>query len=202
MFIALPLICLALGDFPRRTFLKEAISILTILAFFLMLGQFYLTRGNTAILIKIKMSKILKVHKFIGYVFIPVLLLHPFLIVLPRFFESGVSPMDAFITLITTFNCTGIILGMFAWALMLTIGLTSLLRNKLPLSYKAWRVVHGVLSVLFISLASWHVTNMGRHMDTAMSVLVIILAGIAVLLILKTYFLKQRLHERKISNEQ
>ena len=98
--------------------------------------------------------------------------------------------MDAFITLITTFSSTGVILGMFAWALILIIGLTSLLRNKLPLSYKACRIVHGVLSILFISLASWHVTNMGRHMDMAMSVLVIILAGIAVLLLSKTYFLK------------
>lgn len=86
VFIALPLIFLALGDFPRRTFLKKAISILTILAFVLMLGQFYLTRSNRALLKEFKMSKILKVHKCIGYVFIPILLLHPFFIVLPRFF--------------------------------------------------------------------------------------------------------------------
>ena len=40
-FLALPLLFWALGDVPRRTFLKEIISILTIVAYFLMLGQFF-----------------------------------------------------------------------------------------------------------------------------------------------------------------
>jgi len=175
---------------PWRTVLKDSISILAILSFFLMLGQFFLARSNKNILKEFKMSNVLKVHKFIGYVFVPILLVHPFLIVVPRYFESGVSPADAFLTLITTFDSLGVVLGMIAWGLMILIGITSLFRNKLPLSYKAWRVFHGILSISFIALATWHATNLGRHTNIPMSVLMITLAGMGILLLLKTYILK------------
>jgi predicted ferric reductase len=103
VFAGLPLLFWALGDFPRRTVLKESISLLSILAFFFMLGQFFLARSNRKVLKEHKMSGILKVHKFIGYFFIAVLLLHPFLIVFPRYFEAGITPVDAFNTILS--NC-------------------------------------------------------------------------------------------------
>ena len=78
-FLALPLLFWALGDAPRRSFLKEIISILTILAYFLMLGQFFLSGGNNNTLKPHKMWKVLNLHKVIGYTFVSVLLVHPFL---------------------------------------------------------------------------------------------------------------------------
>ncbi len=59
-FLALPLLFWALGDTPRRSFLKEIISILTLLAYFLMLGQFFLSRGNRGMLKPHKMGKVLR----------------------------------------------------------------------------------------------------------------------------------------------
>ena len=190
IFIALPLIFLALGDFPRRTVLKESISILTILAFFLMLAQFFLTRSSKSILKVHKMSRILTMHKLMGYIVVLILLIHPFLIVVPRYFESGIAPMDACMTLVTSFDSLGVVLGMIAWCLMLILGLTSMLRNKLGMPYKTWRVFHGILSILFISLATWHAIDLGRHMDKAMSIFMIILAGSGIMLLLNTYFFK------------
>ncbi len=188
VFIGLPVLFWALGDIPRRSNLKEAISILTLVSFSLMLGQFYLARSNRKILKEHKMSKVVSWHKVIGYTFVSVLLLHPFLIVVPRYFESGVEPKDAFISMITTFDSLGVILGLVSWGLILIIGLTSMFRNQLPMSYKTWRVFHGILSIGFIITATWHAIDLGRHTDKAMSVFMIIMATVGILLLLRTYF--------------
>ncbi len=189
-FLALPLLFWALGETPRRSFLKEIISILTILAYFLMLGQFFLSRGNKKVLKPHKMGKVVKWHKVIGYIFVSVLLLHPFLIVLPRFFEAGIAPKEAFSTIITTWDSQGIILGMVAWSLMLILGITSAFRKRLGMKYTTWRVFHGLLSIAFITLATWHAMDLGRHTDLPMSLYMGAIAGIGVLLLLRTYFSK------------
>lgn len=190
VFIGLPILFWALGDVPRRSSLKETISIITLVAFSMMLAQFYLARSNRNILKEHKMSKVVKWHKVIGYVFVSILLVHPFLIVVPRYFESGIEPKEAFITLLTTFDNLGVVLGMIAWGLMLLIGLTSMFRAQLPMSYKTWRMTHGILSIAFITLATWHAINIGRHTDNAMSVFMILMATGGILLLLKTYFTK------------
>ena len=190
VFVALPVLIFALGDFPRRTLLKETISLLTILAFFVMLLQFYLSRANRNILQGHKMGKVIKWHKVLGYVFVSVLLLHPFLIVVPRYFEAGITPKDAFIELLSNFSQQGLWLGLTAWILMFIIGLTSLLRNKLPFTYKTWRLIHGYLSIAFILIASLHVVEMGRHINRPMYWLIAILSISGVAILLRTYIFK------------
>lgn len=190
LFIGLPLLLWALGDVPRRSILKESLSIAFILSFSLMLGQFFLARGNKNILASFRMSTVLKFHKAIAYSIVSIFLIHPFLIVIPRYFESGVAPMEAFITIITTFDSPGIVLGLIAWFLMLVLGITSFIRLRLPLKYRTWRYFHGILSILFISISAWHVVDLGRHADMAMSIYMIILAISGVSLLLRTYILE------------
>ena len=191
IFIGLPILFWALGDFPRRTILKETFSILTLLALSLMIGQFFLTRGYRAIHRELKMSNLNRIHKAIGYIFMLVLFVHPFLIVVPRYFESGVEPLDAFWTIITSFNSLGVVLGLIAWGLMLTIGITSIVRNKLSMSYKTWRLIHGILSILFIATATWHATDLGRHTNLETSIFIITITLGGVLLLLRTYFIRK-----------
>jgi predicted ferric reductase len=188
VFVGIPLLLYSLGEFPRRSILKEIISLLTLMSFSLMLGQFFLARTNRDVLKVHKISSVLKIHKFIGYLFVGVLLLHPFLIILPRYFESGIDPKEAFLTLITSFEGPGVILGMIAYSTMLILGITSLFREKLPMSYKTWRIFHGILSVVFIGFASWHAINLGRHTNKTLSFYILILAILGVLLLLNTYF--------------
>lgn len=190
VFVALPVLIYALGDFARRTLLKEVISLLTILAFFTMLMQFFLSRANGIVLKGHNMGKVIKWHKRLGYLFVGVLLIHPFLIVLPRYFEAGISPNDAFVELLSNFNQIGPLLGLTAWILMFIIGLTSLFRNKLPFTYKTWRGIHGFLSIAFILSASLHVVDMGRHMNKSMYWLIAILTISGVAMLLKTYIFK------------
>ncbi len=188
IFIGLPILFWAMGDFPRRTYLKESLSILFILSFCLMLGQFFLARSNRSGVSGIKMSLVLKIHKAIGYIFVSVLLIHPFLIVVPRYFESGIEPIEAFTTIITTVDSLGIVLGIVAWSLMLILGITSLIRRRLPMTYGTWRIFHGILSIVFISVATWHAVDLGRHTDLAMSAFLITLAASGILLLLRIYF--------------
>jgi predicted ferric reductase len=187
LFIGVPVFLYATGNFPRRTLLKESISILTILAFSLMLAQFYLTRTKGRMLSGYLPLKIIKTHKILGYVFVSFLLVHPFLIVVPRYFESGIGSREAFITIITAFDSPGIVIGISGWCLLLILGITSLLRQKLPMSHRTWRLMHGILAVLFAVTASWHAIDLGRHTTSLLSSYVVLAAGCGVFPLLITY---------------
>lgn len=187
--MAFPLAIYFMGNFPKRTVLKEAISLLTILSFFVMLLQFFLSRANRNIL-QGPMNGTIKWHKALGYIFVGILILHPFLIVVPRFFEAGIQPANAFTELLSNFNQGGLLLGLIAWILILIIGITSWFRDRLPFSYKTWRLIHGFLSIAFILMASFHVLNMGRHINEYMAWLIAIFSVAGVTLLLRIYLFK------------
>ena len=181
--VVLPVLLWSRVSISHRALYKEMISIMSILALFQLLGQFYLNRSNKLVRYH-KMNRVLKFHKIIGYLFIGILTFHPFLIVLPRYLEPGMSATDAFISLITTFK-TGVVLGIISWVLMILLGLITLLRNRLGIKYRTWRTVHGILSVIFIVLATWHAINLGRHTDVLMSIYMIVVAGGGIALYLR-----------------
>jgi len=191
VFIGLPLLLYALGDFPRRSVLKEVLSVITLLAFMLVLGQFFLARSNAAILSLFKPQQIQRVHKYIAYSAISVLLLHPFLIVLPRYFEAGVKPLDALITMLTSLDSLGVVLGMIAWALMLVLGASAMFRmtliKRFAIRYRNWRYFHGTLSVGFAGLTLWHSIELGRHTDLSMSLVMAALALVGAVPLLRLY---------------
>lgn len=189
LFVALPLLLWLLGGFPRKSILKEALSLLTIFAFCFMLAEFYFTRHNKHFKKGVEFRMVVKLHRNLGYIFVLVLLLHPFFIILPRFFEAGVAPGDAFVAMITEFGSLGVVLGLIAYAIMFLIFITSYFRNKFDLSYKTGRVLHGCLSILFISAAAWHVIDIGRHSNTAFTVYIILMVLGGVFFLLRTYFL-------------
>ena len=192
VFIGLPLLFYVLGDVPRRSLLKESISILTLLSFTLMLGQYFLARSNEALFTLFKPPQIQKVHKVIAYGAVSVILAHPFLVVLPRYFEAGVKPVDAFVTMITTFDSLGILLGLAAWTSRLVLGVTALFRMRLirrfKIKYRKWRYFHGFLAVTFTVLGIWHGIELGRHTDTAMATFFIAIALVGGALLARLYW--------------
>lgn len=192
VFIGMPLLLFVLGDSPPRTFLKNAISLVTLLAFSLILGQFFLSRTNSFTKNIHKFKNVIALHKAIGYFVVGVFLLHPFLIILPRYFEAGPNPVDSFIKMITSFETLGVLLGLIAYVLLIVIGLTALFRAKLNISYKSWRVFHGLLSLAFVIVATWHSVDLGRHATTAMSIFFITLSTVGSLMLLKIYIFKKK----------
>ena len=196
IFVIIPLFILSLQTLPPRTLLKESTSVLVIVGFFFLLGQFYLNRSNKFFVKIYKMFKIIKLHKIIGYLVIAIFFIHPFLIVLPRFFEAGVDPIYAFWLMIADFKSLGIIFGLIAWCVMIALLLTSFYKDKLNMTYSKWRLLHIVLSVVFISTALWHVIDLGRHMNEIMILFIFLLVCIAVYQLRKLYFSKNYKKEK------
>ena len=190
LFIIVPIILYSLGNTPKRDILFETLSVLTILGFSLLLSQFFISRTNKNLVKDLRMVNVLKIHKFIGYLFISILLLHPFFIVVPKFFDNTVTPTDAFLTLITSFNSLGVILGIIAYTIMLILLITSFFRFKIHLKYKTWRYFHGYLTTLFIITATWHVINLGRHSSNPFSIYYLLAIVSGIYFLLKTYLFK------------
>lgn len=192
VFIAVPTLMCVSGGTPGRTWLKEFLSLITILGFSMMLGQLYLTRIRSAFTRSMKLPRVIRLHKAIGYLLVSVILLHPLFIVLPRYQEAGASPVASFITMVTEFDNLGIVLGLAAYALMLLLGLTAMFRSKMPITYRQWRVLHGILSIFFIAFGTWHAVDLGRHMGRTLSLYLITLATIGVLLLIQMYLFKNQ----------
>ncbi|RME15411.1 MAG: hypothetical protein D6801_07465, partial [Alphaproteobacteria bacterium] len=189
--IGLPLIFYALGDVPRRNLLKEGLSLLTILSFVFLLGQMFLTRINTPAVSAFKMPLVQRLHKAIGYGAMGVMLLHPVLVVLPRFFEGGVRPGAAFWTMVTNVSNLGIDLGLAAWAALLALGLVAWFRLRLMARlanrYRGWRGIHGAMAMVFVALATGHAILLGRHSEPAMVALYLALAVTGPYLVARLY---------------
>ena len=190
-FIVLPLCIYALGDVPRRSALKESISVITLLAFFLMLGQFFLARSNEAVISHFKRRNIQLFHKYLAYTVLFLFLIHPLLVVFPRFFEAGVAPADALLIMLTSVDNLGVLLGEIAWLLMLCVGLTALFRRRLitrlHIDYRQWRYFHGYLTIAFVGLAIWHAIQTGRHTNEWMGAWMIALAASGAALLFRMY---------------
>ncbi len=185
LFIGLPIFFYVTGDFPRRTVLKESISLLTIIGLGMMLAQFFLTRSGNSLLLGYNMAKVIKIHKIIGYVCLCLFLVHPFLIVLTRYFEAGIEPADCLLTILRTYSNHGVLSGILAWCLMFLLLITAFFRKKIPLGYKTWVAVHKWLSIACIIFACWHGIDLGRHTNGVLSAYVVFLALSGILLLLK-----------------
>jgi len=192
VFVALPILFYALGDFPRRSVLKEAISLLTLVALSLMLGQFFLARSNMGVIELYNLRRIRTVHAVIAYFAVSWLLLHPFLVVVPRFFEAGIEPWDAMTMMLTTYSSTGIALGLAAWVLLLVLTVTAIFRIRLikalHTKYPRWRHFHGMLSIALTTFALLHAISLGRHTDTPMATMLIVVSVVGVAMLLRMYF--------------
>lgn len=192
VFIGLPLMLYGLGDAPRRSLLKEVISLATLLGFTAMLGQFFLARSNETLLGLFKPPQIQKFHKYIAYSAVAVILLHPVLIVLPRMLEGGIQAWDAFVTMVTDLGNLGIVAGLIAWVLLLVLSVTAFLRKTLmphfKLRYRGWRYFHGGLAVAFTVLALWHSIALGRHTGVAFAVFLLALAALGFAMLAHMYW--------------
>lgn len=168
----------------------EALSLMSILGFTMLLSQFFYSRINKSLVKDIRMVNVLKIHKFIGYTFISILLLHPFFIIVPKFFDNGLTPADAFLELITTFDSLGVVLGLIAYATMILLLVTAFFRFKMHLKYRTWRNLHGYLTMLFVITATWHVITLGRHSNTSFSIYYVLMVASGIFYLLNTYLFK------------
>lgn len=100
------------------------------------------------------MSTHKRVGKWIGAYF----LLHPALILAPRFLVSFDDGMTSVVEAITS---PQLLTGIIAWGVMTVWVVLALYKDKL--NYEAWRLTHVLGFVIVCVLATLHVTRVGRH---------------------------------------
>lgn len=188
VFFIMPLLIYFMGDFPRRALYKDALSGMTLLTFFGFVLQFYLSRAHHNSLKVFKMSSIIHWHKILGYIFTGILFFHPVFIIIYHGFEPGLTFSEAFTLVLQNISTKGLLLGLIAWILMMLLGLMAFFRTRLFRNYKTWRLWHGIVSLLFITLAALHVMDLGRHLNLYMIVLIAVVLIVAVFNLFKVYF--------------
>jgi len=102
------------------------------------------------------MSKHKTAGKWIGFFF----LLHPVLILAPRFLVSFDDGMTSLVEAITS---PQLLTGLIAWVVMILWILFAIFKDRLRISYETWHLTHLLGFVVICVLATLHVTSVGRH---------------------------------------
>ncbi|RBW49805.1 ferric reductase-like transmembrane domain-containing protein [Marinobacter sp. F3R11] len=102
------------------------------------------------------MSKHKRAGKWIGFVF----LLHPMLILAPRFLVSFDDGMTSLAEAITS---PQLLTGLIAWVVMILWVLSAIFKDRLRISYETWHLTHLLGFVVICVLATLHITSVGRH---------------------------------------
>lgn len=161
-----------------------------------LLAQFPLSGRLDAVTRHTGIDNGMRLHRLAGQVVGGYFLLHPLLIVLPRY---GIAPQRATDDLWTALTAAESATGLYAWALMCIWVLVARFRNRLGISYEAWRISHGFGFVAVAILATLHAIDVGRHgrYDPWFDLLWIVLCTIAVAVTCNIYFVRPWLLGRR-----
>ncbi|MDZ8118323.1 ferric reductase-like transmembrane domain-containing protein [Pontiella agarivorans] len=182
LFAGVPVL-LALGqDVPVGHTYQQWVLFLSLAGFGLLLGLFWLSRLYAREAAPMKFSSTMRWHKYIGYVGGLFMLVHPVLMIGRRFLVEESNPLENLILMVKSpLMLTGII----AWFLLLLIVALAFVRKYL--NYQTFRIIHGILSLVFAVFSTWHVIRIGRHSNLVMSVFWILAAGTACISLLLAY---------------
>lgn len=137
--------------------LLTAINTLAMMAFYL---QFPLGSRLKRIPLFANIDWNITHHKKIGQWIGITILLHPILILAPRFMVSFEDGMHSLITVLTA---PQMLTGIIAWVGLILWILAAIFRQQLKLSYEVWRFTHMLGFVAIAILATLHVMSVGSH---------------------------------------
>lgn len=161
---------------PVQSNFQSTVLLVSVGAFGLSLGLFWLTRLLPKHTVEMRLGKIMTWHKYVGYAVCIIFLVHPFLIIARRFWTVESNPFHN-LKLMLTAPLLWPAIG--AWLLLMSIMLFSLLRKCF--SATTFRQVHGWASLAFVILAAWHVMSIGRHSNMILAALWGLLAAVAMI---------------------
>lgn len=188
IFAGFPVLFLLIGGvFSGRNAYLEIFSVITVAAWCLVPGQFCWFPGNRFLSLHLRGWMLGQYHMIIGTSLVLLLCSHPFLLVLPKLFEYGISPREAFFTMISTPH-PGVISGIISWLMLAVLGVTAWCRNFLPMGYNTWLRMHGALASLVLIFGLHHALLLGRHITPFMSVVFVIFALAAAVMIVRRWF--------------
>lgn len=183
--LLIPLILGAFQDLPRRSLIREFTDALLLVGFMALYIQFILSGRFQAISDHIGIDLVIRVHHLMAKILAVFLLVHPLLMVRP--WESVSKAIeDASVIFFSPSTNTGIA----AWFLLLILVLLAIFHDRLHIRYEAWRLSHGIGTLVVASLATHHAITLGRHSDTIFTTLWLILLVISALTLLYIYVIK------------
>ncbi|HRQ76500.1 MAG TPA: ferric reductase-like transmembrane domain-containing protein [Phycisphaerales bacterium] len=175
---------------PSRGFWIEFSAALGFVGFAMMVVQFALTARFKPFGAPFGMDTILQFHRQAGIIAVLLVLAHPVVAIIanPRFIEFYDprinAPRAAALSIVTV-------------ALVLLILLT-LRRRSFGISYERWRLIHGVLGMLVVTIGLGHIMMVGYSLTTLWKQAVWVLAtGAAFYLLLHVRVFKPMVMERR-----
>lgn len=182
VFVGTPLLLAWSQGVPARSTYQHVVLYLSLAAFGLLIGQFWLSRLLPRDLTRMKPAAMFRWHRVIGYTAGGFLLVHPVLMIARRFWVEESDPIH---NLLTMLQAPAMLPAIGAWILLVLIIVLALVRRRFPA--RKWRVLHGLLSAGCVGLATWHAVATGRHSNPAMAAFWIGMAAGAVTALLLSY---------------
>jgi predicted ferric reductase len=172
------------------------LTMLNIAMFAALLAQYPLSGRIAAVTRIAGVDNGMHLHRKAGEIVGLFFLLHPLLIVAPRFF---IAPQKASADLWSSITTGEASTGAFAWSIMTVFVLMSMYREKLKLGYEAWRISHGVALAAVAILGTDHAVSVGRHgrYNGWFDFMWIVLCVFAVAIVAYTYFVRPVLQKKR-----
>lgn len=158
--MVLPFLATATLDMQAKTVYAATLSAINTLAIMVFYLQFPLSGRIKHLAPFANINWSLLQHKKLGQWLGLIFLLHPILILAPRFMMSFSDGLSSLLTVITAPQMlTGIIawIGLIIWVLM------AIFKDRLKMSYETWRATHVLGFVTIAVLATFHITSVGSH---------------------------------------
>lgn len=160
LLMLIPYVFLALLPMDNKGLYVEIVSFFNLVMMLSMLLQFPLAARlkRTKLFSRIdwNMQQHKRMGKWIGAFFF----LHPLLILLPKWLLSGA---DLSLSIIESITSPRLLTGIIAWVLLAVWVLFSIYKNKFPISYAKWKLLHTAGFMVVLILATWHITQVGSH---------------------------------------
>lgn len=189
-----PLLAAWLIEPPSRQGLRELSSGLAIVAYAMTLLQFALSGRFSWLSGRIGIDRTMRFHKVAAWAIVAIVVAHPLLYAAPRLVPD---PMDAVDSLGRMYAAERLRSGVIAWGLMIVLVLLAALRERLPGSYEAWRLGHGLIALAIAGLGTHHVLAVGiSGTDPWLAGFWIAATALAALAMLHVYALKPLLRLR------
>lgn len=173
---------------PRRPFWDELSSGLALAAFSVLLVEFVLSGRFRVISGRLGMDATMRFHQLMARVVTAMLVLHPFLYTTP--YAHG-RPWDDTRRDTLALGGAPLLTGIAAWIGLGVLVVAAIWRDRLPIRYEAWRLIHGIGAMLVAAFGAHHAIEAGRYSgQTGLVALWAVLLGLALFTLVDVYLLR------------
>lgn len=158
--LSFPLLATTAVNMQEKTLYASFLVLFNCVAMALFFLQFPLVGRLKGVGVFANINWSMFLHRRVGKWLAVIFLLHPVLILAPRFLVSFDTGMQS---LVAAIQARQLLTGIIAWLALLLWVLLAVLRDRLSMSYEVWRLTHVLGFVGIAALATLHVTTVGSH---------------------------------------